>query len=308
MKNMATAIRSLGATSSHSSQELGSPPWSKPSSGLGSNLGEREVTLRAAIGRLRGLPDVEVIQVSSFRDTEPVGYVDQPRFLNGAVELETGLTARALLGALLELERAFGRDRSAGPLHGPRTLDLDLLLYGAETIDEPLLNVPHPRLHERRFVLEPLAELDPDLEVPGQGPVQALLARLDSRSMSHLDELDEFEAELELQLKREYTAVFGLFRYCVLTQDATYLCNKLDLAQVSQPNYPFFHLKMEDVWVWDKNRPTRIIPRAEVWTSSDVTVEELRAEGDEPSLTAEALAEKIGESSRLTTTSSRSCS
>ncbi len=104
-------------------------------------------------------------------------------------------------------------------------------------------------------------------------------------TMSHLDELDEFEAELELQLKREYTAVFGLFRYCVLTQDATYLCNKLDLAQVSQPNYPFFHLRMEDVWVWDKNRPTRIIPRAEVWTSSDVTVEELRAEGDEPSLT-----------------------
>ena len=148
--------------------------------GLGSNLGEREVTLRAAIGRLRGLPDVEVIQVSSFRDTEPVGPVDQPRFLNGAVELETGLTARALLGALLELERAFGRDRSAGPLHGPRTLDLDLLLYGAETIDEPLLNVPHPRLHERRFVLEPLAELAPDLEVPGEGPVQTLLARLDS--------------------------------------------------------------------------------------------------------------------------------
>jgi len=148
--------------------------------GLGSNLGEREVTLRAAIGRLRGLPDVEVIEVSSFRDTEPVGPVDQPRFLNGVVELETGLTARALLGALLELERAFGRDRSAGPPHGPRTLDLDLLLYGAETMDEPLLNVPHPRLHERQFVLEPLAELDPDLEVPGQGSVQALLAKLDS--------------------------------------------------------------------------------------------------------------------------------
>ena len=148
--------------------------------GLGSNLGEREVTLRAAIGRLRELPDVEVIQASSFRDTDPVGLVDQPRFLNGAVELETGLTARALLGALLELERAFGRDRSASLLHGPRTLDLDLLLYGAETIDEPLLNVPHPRLHERRFVLEPLAELDPGLEVPGQGSVQTLLARLDS--------------------------------------------------------------------------------------------------------------------------------
>ena len=75
--------------------------------------------------------------------------------------------------------------------------------------------------------------------------------------MSHLDELDEFEAELELRLKKEYTAVFGLFRYCVLTQDATYLCNKLDLKYVSQPSYPFFHLKMEDVWVWDKNRPTQ---------------------------------------------------
>jgi hypothetical protein len=113
--------------------------------------------------------------------------------------------------------------------------------------------------------------------------------------MSHLDELDEFEAELELRLKKEYTAVFGLFRYCVLTQDATYLCNKLDLQVTPQSNYPFFHLKMEDVWVWDKNRPTRIIPRAEVYTSSDVTVEELRGEGDEPRLTAEALAERIGE-------------
>jgi hypothetical protein len=114
--------------------------------------------------------------------------------------------------------------------------------------------------------------------------------------MSHLDELDEYEADLELRLKKEYSAVFGLFRYCVLTQDATYLCNKLDLNYVPQPSYPFFHLKMEDVWVWDKNRPTRIIPRAEVYTSSDVTVEELRTDGDEPSLTAEALAERIGDS------------
>ena len=113
--------------------------------------------------------------------------------------------------------------------------------------------------------------------------------------MSHIDELDEFEAELELQLKKEYTTVFPLFRYCVLTQDATYLCNTLDLQANPQPNYPFFHLKMEDVWVWDKNRPSRIIPRAEVFTSSDVTVEELRGEGEEPRLTAEALAERIGE-------------
>jgi 2-amino-4-hydroxy-6-hydroxymethyldihydropteridine diphosphokinase len=148
--------------------------------GLGSNLGERETTLRAAIGRLRTIPGVEVRAVSSLRDTEPVGYVDQPRFLNGAVELLTDLSARALLGVLLELERAFGRDRATGPPHGPRTLDLDLLLYGDATIDEPLLEVPHPRLHERRFVLEPLAELDPDLEVPGKGSVQALLSKLDS--------------------------------------------------------------------------------------------------------------------------------
>ena len=113
--------------------------------------------------------------------------------------------------------------------------------------------------------------------------------------MSNLDELDEFEAELELALKKEYSAVFALFRYCVLTQDATYLCNKLDLQYVPQPSYPFFQLKMEDVWVWDKNRPSRIIPRAEVYTSGDVTVEELRAEGEEPRLTAEALAERIGQ-------------
>jgi hypothetical protein len=113
--------------------------------------------------------------------------------------------------------------------------------------------------------------------------------------MSHLDELDEYEAELELAVKREYSAVFPLFRYCVLTQDATYLCNKLDLEAIPQTSYPFFHVRMEDVWVWDKSRPSRIIPRAEVYTSGDVTVEELRGEGEEPRLTAEALAERIGQ-------------
>jgi hypothetical protein len=113
--------------------------------------------------------------------------------------------------------------------------------------------------------------------------------------MSHLDELDEFEADLELTLKKEYADVFKIFSFCVVTDEATYLCNRLDLQYVPQPSYPFFHLKMEDVWVWDKNRPTRIIPRAEVYTSSDVTVEELRAGDDEPKLTADALAERIGE-------------
>jgi 2-amino-4-hydroxy-6-hydroxymethyldihydropteridine diphosphokinase len=148
--------------------------------GLGSNLGDREGTLRAAVGRLRGLSATQVLRVSTLRNTEPVGYVDQPRFLNGVVELETELPAHELLDALLNLERGFGRDRSASPPRGPRTLDLDLLLYGNEEIAQPGLEVPHPRLHERRFVLEPLAELDPSLEVPGKGPIQTLLARLDS--------------------------------------------------------------------------------------------------------------------------------
>jgi Protein of unknown function (DUF2469) len=117
--------------------------------------------------------------------------------------------------------------------------------------------------------------------------------------MSHLDELDEFEAELELRLKKEYTAVFSLFRYCVLTQDATYLCNKVDVQHASQPAYPFFHLRMEDVWVWDKNRPSRIIPRTEVFTSGDVTVEELRNEGDGPSIAFDTLARRIERSREL---------
>ena len=114
--------------------------------------------------------------------------------------------------------------------------------------------------------------------------------------MSHLDDLDEYEADLELRLKREYSAVFSLFRYCVLTPDTTYLCNKVELQPRIQQAYPLFEVQMEDVWVWDKNRPTRIIPRTEVYTSSDVTVEELRGDGDEPTLTPEALAERIGES------------
>jgi uncharacterized protein DUF2469 len=117
------------------------------------------------------------------------------------------------------------------------------------------------------------------------------------RPMSQLDELDEFEADAELRLKKEYSAVFGLFKYCVLTQDATYLCNKLDLQYFPQPTYPFFHVKMEDVWVWDKNRPTRMIPRAEAYTSGDVTVEELRRE-DDPALSADALAERLREVTR----------
>jgi 2-amino-4-hydroxy-6-hydroxymethyldihydropteridine diphosphokinase len=150
--------------------------------GLGSNVGDREQTLRRAIDELGRLRETEVRSVSSFRDTAPVGYLDQPRFLNGAVELETGLSVRELLDELLRIERDLGRDRSHAPRQGPRTVDLDLLLYGDERIDEPGLEVPHPRLHERAFVLEPLFDLDPGLFIPGRGAVQALLAGLDSET------------------------------------------------------------------------------------------------------------------------------
>jgi 2-amino-4-hydroxy-6-hydroxymethyldihydropteridine diphosphokinase len=145
---------------------------------LGSNLGDREGTLRAAVAALAAEAGIEVVGVSSFRDTEPVGVVDQPRFLNGAVAIETDLPARTLLDVLLALERRFGRVREGVPLRGPRTLDLDLLVYGEGQIDEPGLTVPHPRLHERRFVLEPLVELAPELELPGRGAVSEILARL----------------------------------------------------------------------------------------------------------------------------------
>jgi 2-amino-4-hydroxy-6-hydroxymethyldihydropteridine diphosphokinase len=145
--------------------------------GLGANLGRREETIRRALELLEQAPGVDVVEVSELRETEPVGVVDQPFFLNGAAALETSLPARELLDLLLEIERTLGRVRAER--WGPRLIDLDLLLYGAETIDEPGLRVPHPRLHERRFALEPLAELDPEVAIPGYGRVSALLAGVD---------------------------------------------------------------------------------------------------------------------------------
>jgi 2-amino-4-hydroxy-6-hydroxymethyldihydropteridine diphosphokinase len=146
--------------------------------GLGSNLGDRVATLAAAVAELAAAPGIEVVGVSTLIDTEPVGLLDQPRFLNGVAVLETALPPRVLLDLLLDVEARFGRDRASVPAQGPRTLDLDLLLYGDEEIDEPGLRIPHPRLAERAFVLRPLAELEPDLVVPGKGPIPALLARL----------------------------------------------------------------------------------------------------------------------------------
>ena len=144
--------------------------------GLGANLGPREEALRRAVELLGDTEHVDLIAVSGLRETDPVGVVDQPRFLNGAAAVETTLSPRALLDALLGIERELGRVRSER--WGPRIVDLDLLLYGDEIVDEPGLRVPHPRLHERRFALEPLAELDPDLEIPGCGAVSKVLATL----------------------------------------------------------------------------------------------------------------------------------
>ena len=147
--------------------------------GIGSNLGEPERQIAAALEQLAAEDGIDVVAVSTLRETEPVGYLEQPNFLNGAAQLETELAPSELLERLLAIEGRLGRVRGEGPRFGPRTIDLDLLLYGDESIAEPGLTVPHPRMWERRFVLEPLAELAPALEIPGIGPVQALLAELE---------------------------------------------------------------------------------------------------------------------------------
>ncbi|UWZ86105.1 2-amino-4-hydroxy-6-hydroxymethyldihydropteridine diphosphokinase [Occallatibacter riparius] len=151
--------------------------------GMGGNIpstaGPAEATLVAAVQRLGSLG--RIVAASSLYSTEPVGYADQPRFVNAVVAIETGLSARQVLESLLCIERAFGRDRSAGIKDGPRTLDLDLLLLGDEVVHESGLELPHPRIAERAFVLAPLAEIAPDLVIVTQGKsVKELLQRLTS--------------------------------------------------------------------------------------------------------------------------------
>jgi 2-amino-4-hydroxy-6-hydroxymethyldihydropteridine diphosphokinase len=141
--------------------------------GLGSNLGDREALIR------RAAELIGAVRLSRVIETEPWGYEQQPRFLNAVAEVDTPLPARDFLDLLLEVERRLGRER-IGPQWGPRTIDLDLLLYGDDEIDEPGLVVPHPRLEERLFVLEPLAELVPARRIPGSGTVQDALAGLQS--------------------------------------------------------------------------------------------------------------------------------
>jgi 2-amino-4-hydroxy-6-hydroxymethyldihydropteridine diphosphokinase len=141
--------------------------------GLGSNLGDRETTIREAAAL------IGAVRLSPLFETEPWGLRDQPSFLNAAAEVETPLSARFFLDHLLDVERRLGRER-VGPRWGPRTIDLDLLLWGDERISEPGLDVPHPLMLERRFVLEPLAALAPDREIPGNGTVSEALAGLQS--------------------------------------------------------------------------------------------------------------------------------
>jgi 2-amino-4-hydroxy-6-hydroxymethyldihydropteridine diphosphokinase len=144
--------------------------------GLGANMGDATATVEAAIGRIDALAGVRVLSRSSLYRTPAWGVTDQPDFVNAVARIATGLDPRQLLDALLDIERDAGRDRARSRRWGPRELDLDLLLYGDTRVDMPGLHVPHPHLHERAFVLVPLAEIAPSLVIPGHGDVQSLAA------------------------------------------------------------------------------------------------------------------------------------
>ena len=135
--------------------------------GLGANLGNRARQLRGALARLERTPGISLERASSFIETEPVGGPpNQPSYLNGAAALRTAFTPRQLLARLLEIEVQLGRDRSTSQPNLPRLIDLDLLLYAGQVLDEPGLVVPHPRLHQREFVLRPLSEIAPEVVHP----------------------------------------------------------------------------------------------------------------------------------------------
>jgi len=154
--------------------------------GLGSNLADPRAQVERALQALARLPQSRLRRSSRLYRSAPWGVVDQPEFVNAAAAIETELSPRALMRALLAIERDAGRDRG-GERWGPRILDLDLLLYGALALAEPGLHLPHPHLHERAFVLLPLAEIAPHLDVPGHGPISALLAHVDTAGCHLID-------------------------------------------------------------------------------------------------------------------------
>ncbi len=153
--------------------------------GLGSNLDEPAQQVQRAMDELAALPQTRLRKRSSLYRSAPVGELEQPDFVNAVVALDTALPAPALLEALLAIEAAHGRERKAP--NAARTLDLDLLLYGRRVICTPALRVPHPRMHERAFVLVPLHEVDADLDIPGAGPVRALLDSVRGQRVERLD-------------------------------------------------------------------------------------------------------------------------
>jgi len=142
---------------------------------LGSNIDDPERHVRSAFDEIASLPGTRLLARSRLHRTAPVGYADQPDFVNACALVETSLEPRALLDHLLALEKRHGRERTIR--NGPRSLDLDIVVYGDETVQEPRLAIPHPRAHERRFVLEPLVEVWPDAVIPGHGKAADLLAK-----------------------------------------------------------------------------------------------------------------------------------
>jgi 2-amino-4-hydroxy-6-hydroxymethyldihydropteridine diphosphokinase len=152
--------------------------------GLGANLGEPRRQLTEAIIAMSGLPETRLARHSSFYRTAPVGFEEQPEFLNAVAALDTRLAPGVLLEGLQGIERRHHRERSFP--NAPRTLDLDLLLFGDERIARPGLTVPHPRMHERAFVLQPLLELDPGISIPGKGKASAFLAACASQKVERI--------------------------------------------------------------------------------------------------------------------------
>ena len=154
--------------------------------GLGGNLGEPAATLRAALLALDGLQGTRLLRASRLYRTPAWGLEQQPDFINAVAMLETSLGAQALLESLFVIERQHGRVREAELRWGPRTLDLDLLLYGEAVIDEPGLRVPHPHLHERAFALLPLLEIAADVAIPGRGLARNAVSRLEKPDIQPL--------------------------------------------------------------------------------------------------------------------------